>query len=170
MGLSRGVPFRNWQVLPVAIFVIAMVAGCALPSVDEGPTLSRSERTSEDLQFAQKHFARGEFGLAEKRFRSAVESDPGSPDAWLGLAASYDHLARYDLADRSYARARAMLGDSAVLLNNMGYSRMMRGDLDKAKRLFRRAHRKDPDDDRITRNIDELNARLVKAGRRPVSL
>ena len=170
MARWRKVPFVGWQASLFATLAITLVGGCALPTVDQGPTLSQSKRTNKDLVNAKKHFARGEFGLAEKRYRSAVESDPGSPEAWLGLAASYDHLARYDLADRSYARARTMMGDSAVLLNNMGYSRMMRGDLEKAKRLFNRAQRKDPDDARIARNIDELNKRLVKAGRRPVSL
>ena len=28
------------------------------------------------------------------------------PQAWLGLAASYDRLKRYDLADRAYLRLR----------------------------------------------------------------
>ena len=93
-------------------------------------------RTKSELEKAQAHFARGEFGLAEKNFRSAIESDSQNSEAWLGLAASYDQLARFDMADRSYKRAKDLMGNTPVLLNNKGYSYMLRGDLGPGTALF----------------------------------
>jgi Flp pilus assembly protein TadD len=147
-----------------------LIAGCALPNPEDGAAFSRELRTEGELEKAQEHFARGEFGLAEKNFRLAVEGDSQNPEAWLGLAASYDQLARFDLADRSYKRAKQLIGETAILLNNMGYSYMLRGDLDRARRLMTRAQKMDPLDDRIARNIEELNIKLSKIGQQPIIL
>ena len=65
-------------------------------------------------------------------FRRAVESAKGDAEAWLGLAASYDQLKRFRLADRAYAHALRLTGPSAEFLNNRGYSYLMRGDLSRA--------------------------------------
>ncbi len=141
-----------------------------MPGPDNGAVHGRTTRTTSELSQAQSHFSRGEFGLAEKNFRKAVESDAQNPEAWLGLAAAYDQLARFDMADRSYKRAKDLLGETSVLLNNRGYSYMLRGDLVRAKRLLVRARRMDPANQRIARNIEELNVRLERAGRRPIAL
>ena len=53
---------------------------------------------------------------------------PRDLEAWIGLAASYDRLRRYDLADRAYDQAMKIAGPSAEILNNKGYSYMLRGD------------------------------------------
>ncbi|MEM9359352.1 MAG: hypothetical protein AAGB04_24475, partial [Pseudomonadota bacterium] len=71
---------------------------------------------------------------------------------------------------RSYKRARALIGETPALLNNMGYSQMLRGDLGKAKRYLVRAQQQAPGDVRITSNIEELNVRLEKIGREPIPL
>src|ERR1700685_1626894 len=47
---------------------------------------------------AKMHFAHGEYGLSERYFRQAIEERQGNVEAWLGLAASYDHLKRFDEA------------------------------------------------------------------------
>ena len=153
----------------LACFAAAAVAGCAT-GPGFAPAYDKVGRTNEDLKAAQAHFYRGEFGLAEKRFRSAVESDPQNPEAWIGLAASYDQLSRFELADRSYARAKELTGETPVLLNNMGYSRLLRGDLGEAKKLLVRAQELDPLNLQITNNIRKLNTKLAKVGRKPVQI
>lgn len=159
------------KLLTIILVAVAFgVAGCSSPNLNEAPLFAQADRTQEDLQLGQRHFQRGEFGLSEKYFRSAVERYPKNPEAWLGLAASYDQLARYKLADRSYARAKTLIGETPVLLNNMGYSRMLRGDLGHAKRLLLRAQKQAPQDVRITSNIRELNDKLIKIGREPIPL
>src|SRR4051812_42973275 len=77
-----------------------------------------------DLALARKYFAAGHYGLAELHFQRSVESPDATAEGWLGLAASYDQLRRYDLADRAYAKALIVGGRTAAYLNNHGYSRM----------------------------------------------
>ncbi len=64
---------------------------------------------NDDLNLGKRHYRANNFGLAERYFRRAVEKGPGDTsrdaEAWLGLAASYDRLRRFELADRAYAHA-----------------------------------------------------------------
>ncbi|MBV8823524.1 MAG: tetratricopeptide repeat protein [Hyphomicrobiales bacterium] len=119
-----------------------------------------------DLNLGKRHFREGEFGLAEKHFRRAVEK--GLPDArdaaeaWLGLAASYDRLRRFELADRAYARAIAIVGPAPEILNNQGYSYLMRGDYAHARVKLNEARAKDPANPHVLANLDLLD-RAVRA-------
>src|SRR5438874_1148952 len=61
--------------------------------------------SDEPLKLGMEYFKRGSFGLAERYFRDAVEKAPRDVTAWNALAASYDRLARFDLADQAYAMA-----------------------------------------------------------------
>ncbi|MES2907361.1 MAG: tetratricopeptide repeat protein [Pseudomonadota bacterium] len=99
----------------------------------------------------------GLYGLAETEFRASIEITPRNPEAWLGLAAAYDNLRRFDLADRAYKQVRRLLGPTAEVLNNEGYSYLMRGNLKKARQLFERAHKMDPGNPVINRNLDQIN-------------
>ena len=56
---------------------------------------------TDDLTLGKRHYRERNYGLAEKHFRRAVETLPRDGEAWLGLAASYDRLKRYELADRA---------------------------------------------------------------------
>jgi tetratricopeptide (TPR) repeat protein len=85
--------------------------------------------SDEPLRLGMEYFNRGNFGLAERYFRDAVEKAPRDASAWIGLAASYDRLGRFDLADRAYHSAVQLVGETTSLLNNRGYSYMLRGDL-----------------------------------------
>ena len=90
--------------------------------------------SDEPLKLGLEHFDRGNFGTAERYFRDAVEKAPRDATAWVGLAATYDRLARFDLADRAYRSAIGLTGETTQLLNNQGYSYMLRGDLENARR------------------------------------
>ena len=85
------------------------------------------------LSLGKKQYRANNFGLAEKYFRHAAEMHPRDAEAWLGLAASYDRLRRFDLADRAYAQAIGILGPNTEILNNQGYSYMLRGDYKRAR-------------------------------------
>ena len=71
---------------------------------------------NDELNLGKKHYRANNFGLAEKHFRLAVEKHPRDAEAWLGLAASYDRLRRFDLADRAYAQAVGILGPTVEIL------------------------------------------------------
>ena len=83
---------------------------------------------NDDLSLGKMHFRQGNYGLAERYFRRAVESGPRDAEAWVGLAASYDRLRRFDLADRAYDQALRAGRPTPEILNNQGYSYMLRGD------------------------------------------
>ena len=60
---------------------------------------------NDDLELGKKQYRANNFGIAERYFRRAVETHPRDAEAWVGLAASYDRLRRFDLADRAYKQA-----------------------------------------------------------------
>jgi Flp pilus assembly protein TadD len=99
------------------------------------------------------HFRNGDYGLAEEKFRKAVEVTPKDAEAWLGLAASYDQLRRFDLADRAYDKVLVLASDNAVILNNAGYSQLMRGNIEGARRFLLRAYELDPTNPYIVNNL-----------------
>ena len=87
-----------------------------------------------------------------------MESTPADLTAWIGLAASYDRLGRFDLADRAYAAAVKLGGNSPKLLNNEGYSYMLRGDLKQARTKFEAALKLDPTNQTTINNLTLLNS------------
>jgi Flp pilus assembly protein TadD len=111
---------------------------------------------SDDIKLGKKHYRAQNFGLAERHFRRAVEAAPQNLEAWMGLAASYDKLRRFDLADRAYAQAIAIRGATPELLNNQGYSYMLRGDYKNARIKLAEAKAKDPNSPYIQNNIELL--------------
>ena len=108
---------------------------------------------NDDLSLGKKQYRANNFGLAEKHFRHAVELHPNDAESWLGLAASYDRLRRFDLADRAYKQATRILGPTVEILNNEGYSYMLRGDYRRAREKLRAAQRKEPDNKYVANNL-----------------
>jgi Flp pilus assembly protein TadD len=113
--------------------------------------------SDEPLHLGQEYFNRGIYRTAQRYFQSAVEKAPKDPSAWIGLAASYDHLARFDLADRAYQQAIRLAGETTQILNNQGYSYMLRGKLRAAREKFMQALAREPDNPTILNNINLLN-------------
>ncbi len=107
---------------------------------------------NDDLQLGKKYFRSNNFGLAERNFRSAVEKHPNDAEAWVGLAASYDRLHRFDLADRAYSQAIQLIGATPEILNDQGFSYMLRGDYPRAHKKFEQAAAKDPSNPYIQAN------------------
>ena len=102
---------------------------------------------NDDLSLGKKHYRAGNFGIAEGHFRHAVELHPRDAESWVGLAASYDRLRRFELADRAYGQAAKILGPTPEILNNHGYSYLLRGDYAHAADHLDKA---DPDDEVLT--------------------
>jgi hypothetical protein len=111
---------------------------------------------NDDVQLGKKYFRANNFGLAEKSFRSAVEKHPNDAEAWVGLAASYDRLRRFDLADRAYGEAIRLVGPTAEILNNQGFSYMLRGDYTRAHKKLEEAQAKDPSNPYVQANLQLL--------------
>lgn len=108
---------------------------------------------NDDLQLGKKYFRNNSFGLAQHSFQSAVEKHPNDAEAWVGLAASYDRLHRFDLSDRAYAQAIRLVGPTPEILNNEGFSFMLRGDYARAHKVLQDAQAKDPGNPYIQANL-----------------
>jgi Tfp pilus assembly protein PilF len=147
------------------VVVLLLLAGCA--TSDEHAALEAAREplvVSSHLSDAQQKFLAGDFGLAERSYRAAVEENSNDVDAWLGLAACYDELRRFDLADQAYGEVLKRVGETPEVLNNIGYSYLLRGDLTKAQAKIAAAYERDPGNPTIRANVDKLNERLAKSG------
>jgi len=110
----------------------------------------------DDLQMGKRYFRANNFGLAEKSFRMAVQKHPRDAEAWVGLAASYDRLHRFDLADRAYGEAIHLIGPTVEILNDQGFSYMLRGDYARARRKLDQARATDPRNPYVQANLQLL--------------
>jgi Flp pilus assembly protein TadD len=122
---------------------------------------------NDDLSLGKENFREGNYGLAERFFRKAVENGPRDAEAWLGLAAAYDRLRRFDMADRAYDELIKVAGPTPEILNNKGYSYMLRGDFSRAREILLQARAKAPDNPYIQNNLAllEESVRTRKAVR-----
>ncbi len=111
---------------------------------------------NDDVSLGKKYFRANSFGLAEKSFRAAVEKRPRDAEAWVGLAATYDRLRRFDLSDRAYGEALRLIGPTVEVLNDQGFSYMLRGDYARADRTLRQALAKDPSNPYVQANLQLL--------------
>jgi Tfp pilus assembly protein PilF len=136
-----------------------IVTGSASPTPTvQDPGDVKYFRSDEPLKLGLEHFNRGHFGLAQRYFQDAVEKAPKDVTAWVGLAASYDRIGRFDLADRAYASATRLVGETPEILNNIGYSYMLRGKLESARKKFQRAYAMDPGNPKIANNLQLLDS------------
>jgi tetratricopeptide (TPR) repeat protein len=125
-----------------------------LPPVNSAGLLGSDP--NDDLNQGKKQFRAANFGIAERYFRRAVETHPRDAEAWVGLAACYDRLRRFDLADRAYRGAVGVIGETPEVLNNQGYSYILRGDYARARATLLAAQAKDGKNPYIRNNLDLL--------------
>lgn len=153
--------------LPMALLCVGLaLAGCqtgsdggiaVVPGVE--PTLPA---TDEAYRAGRINLAAGNNGLAERNFREAVARNKDDASSWIGLAAVYDNLGRYELADKAYDQATALVGETLEIVNNRGYSYMLRGDGKRALGQFEQALAMDPGNRVIANNI-----RILRLAKRP---
>ena len=118
------------------------------------------------LRMGKVYFRNESYGLAAQSYQKAVEVTPKDAEAWLGLAASYDHLRRFDLADQAYEKVLQLGSQNAAILNNAGYSQLLRGNLQSARKFLLRAYELEPDNPYIQNNL-KLLGESEKSVKRP---
>src|SRR5258708_22811209 len=136
--------------------VVAPVAPAGPDPVQE-PTDVKYYPSDEPVRMGLEHFNRGNFGLSQRYFKDAVEKAPKDVTAWVGLAASYDRLRRFDLADQAYRQAIPLGGETVQILNDQGYSYILPGDLSASPRKLHKAYTLDPGNPTIANNLVLLN-------------
>jgi Flp pilus assembly protein TadD len=160
---------RHARARAFAAFAILGAAGLAGCQSALGPsafatkptpllTLPETQFYSSDeaLQYGKTYFKQGDYGRAEASYRRAVELLPQDPEALLGLAASYDRLRRFDLADRAYGEASRYIGSTPAFYNNLGYSYILRGDLRQGRAYLLKAYELDPGNPVTANNLAML--------------
>ena len=95
-------------------------AGTARPPIPTTISASARNISGRQLRPAERPSARRS---------SCIRATPNL----AGLAASYDRLRRFDLADRAYAQAIRSSAPTPEILNNQGFSYMLRGDYGRAR-------------------------------------
>jgi len=111
----------------------------------------------------REQYQANRFRDAERHFRRATELAPKSAEAWLGLAACYDRVRDFGKADGAYAKALAIAGPTSEVLNNQGYSFILRGDLKAARDKLLAAQRADPRNKFVENNLILLESSERKA-------
>ena len=153
-SLATGLAACDLTVREAAVEAPAIPAGA--DPVQE-PTDVKYYPSDEPVRMGLEQFNRGNYGLSQRYFKDGVEKAPKDVTAWVGLAASYDRLRRFDLADQAYRQAIRLGGETVQILNDQGYSYMLRGDLSAARRKFERAYTLDPTNPTIANNLVLLN-------------
>jgi len=108
------------------------------------------------LSNARGHFKNNNFGYSAAYYKRAVELSPNDPEGFIGLGASYDMLGRFELADRVYIALYKLTGGTAQYYNNLGYSQMLRGNLNAAYTNFKKAQQLEPDSIVVANNLQLL--------------
>lgn len=152
--LGTGLAACDYTVRQAAIVAPVDAGG---PDPVQEPTDVKYYPSDEPVRLGLEHFNRGSYGIAQRHFKDAVEKSPNDVTAWIGLAASYDRLRRFDLADQAYAQAIRLGGETVQVLNDQGYSYMLRGNLNAARRKFEKAYSLDPTNPVIVNNLELLN-------------
>jgi Flp pilus assembly protein TadD len=62
----------------------------------------------------------------------------------------------FDLADRAYTQAIHIVGETAEILNDQGFSYMLRGDYTRAHKKLQQAQAKDPSNPYVHANMQLL--------------
>ena len=140
----------------MAVLVITVaLAGCQTTGVDSTKTTSINSKSkvATETVLGKEQFLDANYGLAEKHFRKAVEMSASDAEAWMGLAASYDELGRFDFADRAYEALFKVAGRKPQIVSNYGYSYLLRGDKKTATKLFKEAASSMPNNPRIQANL-----------------
>ena len=131
---------------------------------------SAAEDPFDDLALGKRHFREENYGLAEMHFRRVAEKEnvpaQRKAEAFVGLGASYDRLKRFELADRAYQAAIAILGPTPEILNNQGFSYMLRGDFRRARAKLTEALALDPTNPYIQNNLELLEKSMRGGGGR----
>ena len=140
-----------------------LLAGCQANQIDQATTRSVdpsavADISAADLKAGKEQFLEANYGLAEKKFRKAAELRGDNAEAWMGLAASYDQLGRYDFAERAYQQLFKIAGRKPQIVSNYGYSLMLRGNKKEAKKFFLEAAKALPDNARVKANLKLLSA------------
>lgn len=173
---------RTIHIAIAACLMGATLVGCQSNTLDDGVVRTNEPvspeftafgdafqglKTVADVEFyasdqamaeAKNQFRQENYGNAGALFYKAVKLAPNDGVAWLGLAASCDRIRRFDLSDMAYGQALKHLGATIEYYNNVGYSYLLRGNLQEARNNFLKAYELAPNDPTVVNNLKLLSS------------
>ena len=153
--------------------ILSLAAGCTSANVNVRPFVGvpgqeRGDNAASLLEQGKSDFAANHFGKAVGHFRKALNFKPDSIRAMNGLAASYDKLGRFDVAATLYQSALTQVPNSAVTLNNIGYSYYLQKKLDLALLYLKEAAERNEDNNPlISANLNIVSSALQNYAEKP---
>jgi Flp pilus assembly protein TadD len=167
---SASVPEATGTIPTGAIKTPVAVPLTTVPEAYPPGPWSAAQDPFDDLALGKRHYREENYGLAEMHFRRVTEKEnvpaQRKAEAWVGLAAAYDRLKRFELADRAYQAAIAIVGPTPEILNNQGFSYMLRGDYRRARAKLTEALALDPTNPYIQNNLELLEKSMRGGGGR----
>lgn len=103
-------------------------------------------------------FHRGEIERAGALLNRATASATASWRAWNARGVVADHSGDWELSESAYARAASLSPDRPEVLNNMGWSLLLRGRWEEGLTLIERAALRDPKSRQIADNLELARA------------
>lgn len=103
----------------------------------------------------------GKFDDARPLSECAIAGGGTSWRAWNARGVLADAMRDWALADEAFSRARQLAPDQASIVNNQGWSRLLRGDWSGAVPLLEQAAALDPKSERIADNLELANGALA---------
>ncbi|QLC22440.1 hypothetical protein HFP51_09760 [Parasphingopyxis sp. CP4] len=118
------------------ISALALLVGCTSGNVELRAVQTHPDAAVEQnrlLEHARGLFRSGNYALAAQQFRAAIRHDNQNAAAYNGLAACYDQMQRFDLADRYYQEALALAPADRAVRHNYTLSLRMQRRTDEAE-------------------------------------
>lgn len=178
---GRNGPVLMRKLLPTLMLAMAL-AGCQTGGAGDGIVRTNEPSPSEMTAFgdtfaglqtiapveyyasdqavaeAKNQFRSENYGNSGALFYKAVQLAPNDGVAWLGLAASCDRIGRFDLSEKAYRQAFRYIGATPEYYNNLGYSYLLRGKLQDARKNFLKAYELAPNDPTVKNNLELLSS------------
>jgi len=158
---------RPWTLLLAA----AVLTGCAQTAEVRPVYKAGAAGAFNDALAAheagRREFAGGRFAEAAADFSREARLAPDDLGAKNGMAAAYDRLGRFDLADGLYEQCLMAAPNDVPTLNNLGYSLLLRGQRNEAAVLLAHAAALAPEDAVVAGNLALAKATPVEAAPPP---
>ena len=135
------------------------LAGCVAAV---GPSVAGANGAKPGIDRGMQFLAARDYTAARSELVKARTLQSGDEAALAALAVAADLTGDFRLADRAYDKLLTSATDRAMLFNNMGYSFMLRGELETALDYLTEASRLQPDNPTIRNNLAMLRRVTVR--------
>ena len=155
------------------VLLAAALSGCAwMGGGAQSPFADTEVQQSQDpYETGRTYFEEKQYGLALAAFRESLRQHPDAPRELNAVAACYDQMLRFDLADGYYNLALNLDPNSVQTLNNLGYSHYRRSQegygseyLMSARTYLARAGALAAGNPVVARNLDLIETAMARLG------